>query len=154
MSTDKCIAIHAEVAFGCGTPSHEITPFDANFDLSFTFAKRFSIHGVAQSSRLIPKNGITSDYNRNLNIGGGVGYIFLPHSDEYNYDYQIRATVLRSVDDNALKNTSYSIGLHWIRYAPCHKLTPTFGVGYNLRDYSRKGMPSYNGGYLSIGLRF
>ena len=102
----------------------------------------------------MPKNGATNDYNRATNLGGGLGYVFLPEKNDQLGDFELRAFVTTSVGSSDFKNTSYNVGVHWFGHTEKHRLVPTVGVGYTLRDFSAKGMKNINGAYLSLGLRF
>ena len=69
-------------------------------------------------------------------------------------DFELRAFVTTSVGSSDFKNTSYNVGVHWFGHTEKHRLVPTVGVGYTLRDFSAKGMKNINGAYFSLGLRF
>ena len=148
------IPLHFEASLGAVTPSKDIMPFDATFDLNYTFGNKFSLHAIASTSYFIPKEGSTSDYNHATNLGGGIGYIFLPQKNDNLGDVEIRATVTASVGSSDFKNTSYKIGIHWYGHSERHSLVPTVGIGYSFKDFSKKNMPNTNGAYFTLGLRF
>lgn len=148
------LPLHIEAQLGAGTSCKSVTPFDVNIDLNYTLARRFSIHAITQTSYFLPKDGITSKYNRATNLGGGIGYTFLPQKDDKLGNFELRASVTTSVGSSDFKNTSYNIGIHWYGHAERHKLVPTIGIGYSFRDFSNKNMPNHNGLYFSVGVRF
>ena len=153
-ASSKSIPLHVEASLGACTPSNKVLPLDVNVDLNYTFAKRFSLHATTTTSYFMPKNGATHDYNRATNLGGGLGYVFLPEKDDQLGDFELRAFVTTSVGSSDFKNTSYNVGVHWFGHTEKHRLVPTVGVGYTLRDFSAKGMKNINGAYFSLGLRF
>ena len=148
------IPLHLEASLGAVTPSKDIMPLDASFDLNYTFGNKFSLHAIASTSYFLPKKGSTSDYNRATNVGGGIGYIFLPQKNDNLGDFELRAYVTTSVGSSDFKNTSYNIGIHWCGHSERHSLVPTVGIGYSFKDFSQKNMPNTNGAYFTLGLRF
>ena len=153
-ASSKSIPLHVEASLGACTPSNKVLPLDVNVDLNYTFAKRFSLHATTTTSYFMPKNGATHDYNSATNLGGGLGYVFLPEKDDKLGDFELRAFVTTSVGSSDFKNTSYNVGVHWFGHTEKHRLVPTVGVGYTLRAFSAKGMKNINGAYFSLGLRF
>ena len=148
------IPLHVEASLGAVTPCKDILPFEVNFDLNYTFAKRFSLHAITSTSYFLPKEGITSDYNRATNVGGGIGCIFFPQKNDNLGDFELRTSVTTSVGSSDFKNTSYNIGIHWCGHSERHSLVPTVGIGYSYKDFSQKNMPNTNGAYFTLGLRF
>lgn len=148
------IPLHVEASLGAVTPNKDIMPLDATFDLNYTFGNKFSLHAIASTSYFIPKEGSTSDYNHATNLGGGIGYIFLPQKSDNLGDFEIRATVTASVGSSVFKNTSYKIGVHWYGHSAKHRLVPTVGVGYNFKNFYNKDMSNTSGAYFTLGLRF
>lgn len=112
------------------------------------------VRTAAVAAALFATIGATHDYNRATNLGGGLGYVFLPEKNDKLGDFELRAFVTTSVGSSDFKNTSYNVGVHWFGHTEKHRLVPTVGVGYTLRDFSAKGMKNINGAYFSLGLRF
>jgi len=146
--------LHIEASLGAGTPCKNNMPIDVSIDLSYTFAKKYSIHATTQTSYFLPKDGITTNYNRTTNLGGGFGYVFLPQKKDQLGDFELRALVTTSVGDSEFKNTSYNIGIYWYGHSEKHRLVPLVGVGYNFKTFSNNNLSNYNGAYFSLGLRF
>lgn len=86
-ASSKSIPLHVEASLGACTPSNKVLPLDVNVDLNYTFAKRFSLHATTTTSYFMPKNGATHDYNRATNLGGGLGYVFLPEKNDQLGDF-------------------------------------------------------------------
>lgn len=128
--------------------------FDASINLNYYITKRFSIYAIARADYFLPKSGTIVDYTKTIGLGGGLGYVLLPAEDSDWGVFQARAFVTSSVDNSNLKNTAYNVGIYYYGNSQCHKLVPVVGVGYACKDYHTKGVPTYNGAYLSIGLRF
>jgi len=146
--------LHIEASLGAGTACKNIMPIDVNIDLNYTFAKKFSLHVTTQTSYFLPEDGITTNYNRATNLGGGLGYVFLPQKNDNWGDFELRAFMTTSVGSSDFKNTSYNIGVHWYGHTEKHRLVPTVGVGYNFKNFSNKDAANYHGAYFSLGLRF
>lgn len=152
--SEKTIPLHIEATMGAGSKYKSMTPIISNVDLNYTFAKRFSLHAILNTSYFIPKNGTVTDYNRATNLGGGVGYIFLPQKQDKLGDFEIRASVTTSISGSDYKNTEYNLGIHWYGHSETHRLVPTVGIGYSFKDFSSKSISNYHGAYFTIGLRF
>lgn len=146
------IPVHLEAALEAGTPCNSILPFGASIDLSY-YIKRLSIHIVTNTDYHILKDGLSSDYNKSTNLGGGIGYTFLPTVENGSGGFEARATVTTSLKSYDFKNTSYKIGVYWMGGYSVRKLVSVIGVGFNFTDYSTK-LPSYKGAFLSFGIRF
>ena len=100
---NKTIPLHIEASLGAGTACKNIMPIDVNIDLNYTFAKKFSLHATTQTSYFVPKDGITTNYNRATNLGGGLGYVFLPQKNDNLGDFELRASVTTSVGSSDLR---------------------------------------------------
>lgn len=146
--------LHIEVSLGAGTPNNIIMPIDVNVDLNYTFAKKFSLHAIAQTTYFLPKDGIASNYNRATNLGGGFGYVFLPQKNDQLGDFELCTFVTSSVGSPDFKNTSYNVGIHWYGHSEKHRLIPIVGADYNFKNISSKDLSNYNGAYFFLGLRF
>lgn len=145
---------HVEAGLTTGTSKDGLMPFGATVDLNYTFGKSFSIHAVSEATYFHPKKGMTSDYNKAFNLGGGIGYAFSPATENCSSVFEARASVTASVGSSDFKNTAYQIGLYWYRGTDNRKVVPVVGVGYSARDFSQKALPTYHGAFLSFGLRF
>ena len=152
--TKNAIPLHIEASLGAGTPCKDIMPIDVNIYLNYTFAKKFSLHAITSTSYFLPKEGLVSNYNRVTNMGGGIGYTFLPQKNDNLGDFELRASVTTSVGSSDFKNTAYQLGIHWYGHTEKHHIVPIVGVGYSFRDFSNKNLSNYNGAYFSLGLRF
>ena len=51
----------------------------------------------------MPKEGLVSNYNRVTNLGGGIGYTFLPQKNDNLGDFELRASVTTSVGSSVLR---------------------------------------------------
>lgn len=147
------IPLHIEVGMNINTPHKMVIPIGTVIDLNYAI-KRFSIHAIANTDFFIPKEGLTYNYNKVINLGGGIGFELLPREEGFNNIFEIRAQVTSSVGSSDLKNIAYQIGLYWHPKTFGRKLTPLIGAGYNLKDFSRKELSTYHGMFLSFGLRF
>lgn len=147
------LPLHAEISLGSATPSHQVQPFNAVIDVNYHIIPCLSIRAVAQADYFLPKNGATKDYNKDFNLGGGIGYTF-PRDAKDLFVYEARAFVTTSLNSCTYKNTSYNIGLYIYGNSSRHRIVPLLGIGYNFKDYKAEGLSSYNGAYLTLGLRF
>lgn len=150
----KDIPLHFEASLLSGTPSKGLMPFGANIDLNYTFVKNLALHAVVETSYFIPKEGVTSKYNKANNLGGGLSYTLFPQINDNLGDFELRASVTTSVGSSDFKNTAFNVGVNWHSHTDYHKLVPVIGVGYAFKDFSAKGMSNYNGAYLTVGVRF
>lgn len=148
----KDIPLHIEASLEAGTPCHKTIPFGANIDLSYSI-KRFSLHIVTNTDYHIQKDGMSNNYNKATNLGGGIGYMFLPYGDNKSGGFEARAIVTTSLKSYDFKNTSYKIGINWIGSSDKRKVVPVVGIGFKFTDYSTN-LQSYKGGYFSFGIRF
>ena len=147
----RCMAesplpVHLDLSLGMGTPCKDIRPFDASMSLSYDF-KRFSVFAIYQGDVLIPKSGLTNNYNLVNNLGGGLGYR-LPSLN----CFEARGFVTRTIGHPTLRNTSYNLGLYWHCGSSNLFPSPVIGIGYNCKDFS--AAPTYHGAYISFGFRF
>ena len=149
----KSIPLNLEAGFGAGTQKDGRMPFMANLDLSYDILRNVSIHAVSQVSYYMPKNGSTMKHNKETSLGGGVACVLFPSEKSIKGDFEARASVTATVGSSDFKNTAYSIGLYWHGDTRKWNLTPVIGVGYTLRDFSKKGMDNYQGMFVSIGVR-
>lgn len=140
------LPIHADFTMGFGTPSHSVRPFDASIGLAYEL-NRVSIHAMYEADFFMPKDGLTKGYNAPNNLGGGVGYYFLPSKR-----FEARGLVTTTIGHGDYANTSYSLGVYWHCGEHNRLPTPIIGLGYNYRHFSTK--PDYNGAFLSFGFRF
>ncbi|MDO4335926.1 MAG: hypothetical protein Q4C37_08900 [Bacteroidales bacterium] len=147
------LPLHLELSLSAQTPYKGLIPFGAEIDLNYGF-KRFSIHAVANEDYFIPKESVTKNYNRVFNLGGGVGFELFPRKANDHSVFEARLSVTTSIGSGAYTNTSYKIGIDWHAWRSSIGITPTIGIGYNLKDFSKSFMPTYHGGYLTFGIRF
>lgn len=148
------LPLHAELSLGAGTPFKSMIPVDATIDVNYTFFKKLSLHFVSNASYFIPKEGMTSNYNKAFNIGGGIGYTFLPQKNDKLGDFEVRASVTTTVGSSDFKNTSYNIGVFWYSHSEKHKILPFIGISYSFKDFSNKFIPNYHGAYVTFGVRY
>lgn len=149
----KHFPLYLELGLGFGSTSEKRFPTDLNVNLGYQITKRFSVRALGELSYIIPKNGGMKDYNHSYNIGGGVGYVFIPVKDPDDDIYELRASYSTSVSGKDYKNNSYDIGLYWYWHRKSYHFAPVVGIGYKFMDFRQKGMPNYNGVFLSIGIR-
>ena len=142
--------LHLETSFEAGSQHKQLMPFGMKMDLNYNLGKVFSIHAIGQADYFVPKNGMTADYNKAINIGGGVGFKLFPKLKDFN-TFELRADVTTTVNSTDLKNTTYSAGIYW--YGE-RSISPVIGIGYKFRDYRNEGFSNYSGYYVSLGLRF
>ena len=147
----KEVPLHVGVSLGAGTSCKEVLPMEASIDLSYYY-KNLSIFAISQTGYFIPQNGLSCDYNRSTNLGGGIGYLFFPSDDTKLGNFGIRAFVTTSLKSSDYKNTSYNVGINWYGQSSNRALVPLVGVGYNFKDFSKR--PGYHGAYFSFGIRF
>lgn len=152
-SDEKSIPLHVEVSLETGTENKGIMPSSAVVDLGYNI-RRFSIHAAAQADMFQPKEGSTHDYNRSRNIGGGIGYVIFPEDKTNLGVFEVRALVTTSVGSSDFNNTSYKLGIHWYGYSSTRKVLPMVSVGYTIKDFREKSLPSNRGMYLALGFRF
>lgn len=145
--------LHLETSFEAGSPFKKMMPFGMKLDLNYNLGKVFSIHAIGQADHFVPKNGMTVDYNKAINIGGGLGFKLFPKSKDFN-NFELRADVTTTVNSTDLKNTTYSAGIYWYGESSKRGITPVIGIGYKFRDYRNEGFSNYSGYYVSLGLRF
>jgi hypothetical protein len=151
----KEVLMHVEISLGTATRSHQVQPFDAVIDLNYHFTDRFSIRAVGTADYFLPKNDVTNKYNYTFNLGGGIGYAFLPIEPSDYFVYEARAFVTTSLNNSLYKNTSYNIGLYLYGNSTVkHRIVPLIGIGYSFKDYKSASLSSYSGAYLTLGLRF
>lgn len=149
----KEIPLHLELSLSTETPNKGIMPFGTEIDLNYGI-RRFSIHAISAANFFHPKDGQCKNYNRAVNLGGGLGFELFSRDESNSNVFEIRASVTTTVGSAEYKNTAYKIGLEWYKASSKRKINPVVGVGYCLRDFSGNGKPSYSGAYLSFGLRF
>lgn len=146
------LPLHVEASFGMGTQSKGVTPFGTVVDLNYGFAKNLSLHAVTEAYYFIPKNGSVSSYNDSFNLGGGLGWTFAP--DDHMGDMELRATVTAPVGGKAYKHAAYNVGVYWYGAPTSRRVVPMVSVGYTHKNFTAKGMPNYNGAYVTLGVRF
>lgn len=147
------IPLYLETSLGVSTPYKGTLPFEQTLDVNYAI-KRFSIHALCSSNFILLKDGETKDYNRTVNLGGGVGFELFPRDINDRNIYEVRATVTTSLGSNNFKNTSYKIGIYWYTHGLTKRLSPIIGVGYNIKTFANLNTHTYNGMYLSFGVRF
>lgn len=59
-----------------------------------------------------------------------------------------------SVGSSDFNNTSYKLGIHWYGYSSTRKVLPMVSVGYTIKNFREKSLPSNRGMYLALGFRF
>lgn len=153
-TTEKSpIPLYLEASLGVSTPYKGVLPFEQTLDVNYAI-KRFSIHALCSSNFILPKDGETKDYNRTVNLGGGVGFELFPRDINDRNILEARATVTTSLGCNNFKNTSYRIGINWYTHGSTKRLSPIIGVGYNVKTFANSNTHTYHGMYLSFGVRF
>ena len=145
--------LHIEASLGTSTPYKSIMPLSTLIDLNYSI-KRFSIHALIDGNYFLPKEGMTKNYNKTVNLGGGIGFELFPQEKKDRSVYEIRASVTRSLGSADYKNTAYKVGIHLFGKSKKRNITPSIGAGYCLRSFSDKDFHTYSGMYLSLGLRF
>ena len=76
----------------------------ALIDLGFClYIDYCDIKRVCNQSYFLPKEGLVSNYNRVTNLGGGIGYTFLPQKNDNLGDFELRASVTTSVGSSDLR---------------------------------------------------
>ncbi len=146
---------HFEMGLSAGSPQKKIMPFGAVADVNYSLSSRFLLHAVAQGDYFHPKNGLTVDYNKTLNLGGGVGYVLNLSEDGSNSTLEARAFVTSSVSGkDAVRNTAYNAGIYWYGKHSQRGIGTVLGLGLSVRDFHKDGVPTYVGGYLSFGINF
>ena len=136
--------LHLETSFEAGSQHKQLMPFGMKMDLNYNLGKVFSIHAIGQADYFVPKNGMTADYNKASNIGGGVGFKLFPKLKDFN-TFELRADVTTTVNSTDLKNTTYSAGIYW--YGE-RSISPVIGIGYKFRDYRNEGFSNYSRYYV------
>jgi hypothetical protein len=150
----KKIPLHLELGLNGGTRSHEVQPFSAIFDLNYHIIPRLSIRAVSSGDYFLPKESVTKDYNYTINLGGGVGYTIVPAGSTMPMALEARAFVTTSLNSSYFKHTSYNIGFYLYGNSTTNWIVPLVGIGYNMKDYKAKHLSSYNGAYITLGIRF
>lgn len=145
--------LHLELGLFGSTPYKSILPFGTVLDVNYGI-KRFSIHALMEGTYFLPKENITKNYNQTANLGGGVGFELFPRDVIDRNVFEVRASVTRSLGSADYRHTAYKIGLNWLANPQKRSLTPVIGVGYCLRSFSNKDFHTYNGLYVSLGIRF
>ncbi len=149
----KLFPIFLEANLTASTPYKGSLPFSSVLDLNYKI-KRFSLHALIDGTYFLPKENMTKNYNKTFNLGGGIGFELFPEKENERNVFEVRASVTRSLGSSEYRNTAYKIGLQWLvrPYKRC--LTPSIGVGYCLRSFSAKELSTYNGLYVTLGIRF
>lgn len=147
------IPLYIEASLDVSTPYKGILPFEQTLDVNYAI-KRFSIHALCSSNFILPKDGETKDFNKKVNLGGGIGFELFPRDINDRNIFEARATVTTSLGSNNFKNTSYKIGINWYTHGSTKRLSPIIGVGYNIKTFANSNTHTYHGMYLSFGVRF
>lgn len=145
--------LYLETSLEAGTPCKGFLPFGAVADLGYS-VKRFSVFATAQADFFVPKEGGMHKYNRARNLGGGIGYVISPEDGTGFGAFALRASVTTSVGGGDFNNTSCKIGLQWSAGSDRMIFKPVVGVGYMHNDFRHKTIGSYDGAYVSLGIRF
>lgn len=143
-----------EATLGAGTPCKKLHPIDANFNVGFQITKRFSVQTTLGTGYIIPKDGGVKDYNKYMNLGGGIGYVIHPANSKDKDEFAIRASYTASITSKDYSNNAFSAGLYWYPRHNTRSIEPVVGVGYNFMNFRKKGTPNYNGAFFSFGIRF
>ena len=144
-----------EASLELGTKSQGLWPFGAVVNIGYAPIKNFSIYIVGQNDLYAAKNGTiygSSNFNHSFNLGGGIGYTFLPAEQKSLGSYELRVQISSSLKGKACKNTMYSAGLYW--YGKNKHIVPIIGVGYKIRDFRLQGMKTHHAAFASLGIRF
>ena len=147
------IPLYLEATLDVSTTYKGSLPFEQTLDVNYVI-KRLSIHALCSSTFILPKDGATKDYNRTVNLGGGVGFEIFPRDINDRNIFEARATVTTSLGSNNFKNTSYRIGINWYTHGLTKRLSPIIGVGYDIKTFANSNTHTYHGMYLSFGVRF
>lgn len=149
----KTLPLNVEAGLEIGTQKDGKIPFGASLDCSYNIG-RFSIHAVANADYFHPKDGQTSDFNRSRNLGGGLGFAIFPKDDTNFGTFELRTLVTTSVGSSNYNNTNYKAGIYWYSNSKERKVLPMVSVGYTFKDFRSKELSSYQGVYMSFGIRF
>lgn len=147
------IPLHIELNLTGATPHKELMSFGPEIDLNYAI-KRFSFHAILNTDYFIPKESETKDYNKVINLGGGVGFELFPRKTHDLNIFEARTSLTTSVGSGNFKNTAFKIGLNWHLSGSKRRLSPTIGLGYCLRNFHDTHLSTYHGGFLSFGIRF
>lgn len=132
----------------------QIQPLGISIDVSYTFAKIFSAHAVLDNTFYIPQYGTTSNFNHATNLGGGLGVELFPTDHSVPGKMELRGFVTTTVGRSDYKNTAYNLGIYWYGSSSLSSGRPVVGLGYTIRDFSNRSLPTYYGPYASFGIRF
>lgn len=144
--------LHVELGFNETTPKDDVLPIAFNLNLTYSLSNRFSVQGLSDATYFIPKDGFIHDYNKAVNIGGGIGYKLLPSTEKERSAFELRASFTMTVGHSDFKNTSYKLGLYWMGSQNKH-FTPVIGAGYSFRHFKGNDLNNFHGAYVSIGCR-
>lgn len=147
------LPLHIELNLTGATPHKGLMSFGPEIDLTYSI-KRFSIHAILNTDYFIPKESETKNYNKAMNLGGGMGFELFPRKTNDSNTFEARASVTSSVGSGDFKNTAFKIGINWHLSGSKHRLSPTIGLGYCLRTFHDPHLSTYHGGFLSFGIRF
>lgn len=140
------LPVHIDLSMELNTAHKGITPKCGSVGLSYDY-KRFSLLAVCHTDFFVPKDGMTHNYNRANNLGGGLGYYFLPSKT-----LEARGLVTRTLGHADYRNTAYNLGVYWHCGSPSYWPSPVIGLGYSCKDFSCRS--AYHGVYVSFGFRF
>lgn len=146
--------LHLEMSLGMGTKHKQIQPYEAAVDINYSLTPRLSIHAIGEFDNIVPKNGITDDYNNSFSLGGGIGYVISPADKKDPSIFELRAAVTSVTSSGMTKHTTYRAGLYYYCPRRILNIQPLVGVGYMAKDFRADGMKTYHGAFLSIGVRF
>lgn len=149
----ESVPLHFDASFTMGTPSKDVSPMGAMFDLNFTPINRLSIHALAHTDFFIPKNGGTKDYNNAFNIGGGLGYQLLSGDKSRFGTMELRGSASVSVGNSSWNNSTYSLGLYFYKHPTAQRFQPIIGIGFAMRNF-HGSQPTHYGPFVSLGFRF
>lgn len=147
------LPLHIELNLTGAPPYKGLMSFGPEIDLTYSI-KRFSIHAILNTDYFIPKESETKNYNKAMNLGGGMGFELFPRKTNASNTFEARASVTSSVGSGNFKNTAFKIGINWHLSGSKRRLSPTIGLGYCLRNFHDAYLSTYHGGFLSFGIRF
>lgn len=150
---DKSLPLHFELSSTLGSKYKEILPLGVSLDAGLSLSKVLSVHLNLDNSFYVHNNAMTSGYNSIPSLGGGVGVALFPDSWDHG-KLELRGFVNGSLKKSDWKNKAYNFGLYWYGNSTRVSPKPVVGIGYTVRDFSNKSLPTYNSFYASFGVRF
>lgn len=134
-----------------GLKQHDIMPINLDMQLSFEFAKNWSVLATIEGNRLLMKKEGNKNYADAISLGGGLGYVlYNGTSDRFNLRFQ----VLTSINSSDLNHTIYDIGTMWFGRPSKHRISPLMGLGFRHQKSRLVDISDWNSFYATIGICF